>query len=86
MIHAFTDGVGYYEVEVQDGQALPEWTKALEPVSPKPKDETAEIKTRIASLESKITPRRLRESILTGDKTYLLEIESQIAQLREQLG
>jgi hypothetical protein len=43
------------------------------------------IKAQIASLEASITPRRLREALLTGDKTFIEGVEAQIAALREQL-
>lgn len=43
------------------------------------------IKSRIASLESKQTPRRLREAALGLDNGWLKNLESEIAALRSQL-
>lgn len=45
----------------------------------------AGINAQIAALEVKITPRRMREALLTGDTSYISMIESQIAALRIQL-
>ena len=43
------------------------------------------IKRQISSLESAITPRRLRESVLGADGGWLAGIDQQIADLRAQL-
>jgi hypothetical protein len=39
--------------------------------------------TAIVELEVQITPRRLREALLTGDNSFIKNIEDQIAALRE---
>lgn len=39
----------------------------------------------IADLEAQITPRRLREAVITADYTFIQSIESQIVLLRQQL-
>ena len=36
----------------------------------------------IAALEAQITPRRLREAVLTGDNSFIQNIDEQIANLR----
>jgi len=51
----------------------------------KVEDEKAKIKSDIAALEEKVTPRRTREAILAIDTTWLADIELQIGQLRQQL-
>lgn len=44
------------------------------------------IKEQIRALEATITPRRLREATLTANgKTWLADIDAQIAELRAQL-
>ena len=43
------------------------------------------ILNQIAELEASITQRRLREAILTGDKTFIDSVDAQIAALRVQL-
>jgi len=55
----------------------------LEPVvAPNPKDL---IRAEIATLEASITPRRLRDAILTGNKSFIEQVDSEIALLRGQL-
>lgn len=39
----------------------------------------------IADLEAQITPRRIREALVSGDNTFILSIESQITALRASL-
>jgi hypothetical protein len=51
----------------------------------KVEDEKAKIKSDIAALEEKVTPRRTREAILGNDNGWLADIELQIGQLRQQL-
>lgn len=51
----------------------------------KVEDEKAKIKSDIAALEEKVTPRRTREAILAIDTTWLADVELQIGQLRQQL-
>ena len=43
------------------------------------------IRLQIIALESQITPRRIREALLSGDHSFIESIESQIAVLRNQL-
>lgn len=42
-------------------------------------------KLQIIALESQITPRRIREALLSGDHSFIESIEAQIAALRTQL-
>jgi hypothetical protein len=44
------------------------------------------IKAQIYQLELLLTQRRFREAILTGDNSYIQNINSQIAALRTKLG
>lgn len=39
----------------------------------------------IEELEAQITPRRIREAILTGDNSFILSMETQIEQIRNSL-
>ena len=39
----------------------------------------------IAELEAKITPRRLREAVLSGDNSFIVDIDNQIAAIRSSL-
>ena len=48
-------------------------------------DKKFEIKSKIAALEEKVTPRRTREAILAIDTVWLADVELQIGQLRQQL-
>lgn len=43
------------------------------------------IREQIVVLEAQQTPRRAREAMLTGDKTFLSGLETQIAALRAKL-
>lgn len=45
----------------------------------------AEARKKIADAEARITPRRLREAILSGDKTWLIAQEAEIATEREAM-
>lgn len=45
----------------------------------------AEALRKIAEAESRITPRRLREAIISGDKTWLTAQEAEIAKEREAM-
>jgi len=40
----------------------------------------------IIKLEQTITPRRLREALLSGDTTFISETEDKISELRKKLG
>ena len=45
----------------------------------------AKIQQEIASLETSITPRRIREALLTGDNSFIQSVEDKIAELRSQI-
>ena len=62
--------------------ATPEQVSAIQnPPSPVPT-----VQENITALEATITPRRLRESVLTdAGKTWLVSVDSQIAALRATL-
>jgi len=62
-----------------DGDAL------IDAQAQKVEDEKAKIKSDIAALEEKVTPRRTREAILGTDNGWLADIELQIQELRGQL-
>lgn len=47
-------------------------------------DKKAEGLAKIAELEAKITPRRLRDALL-GDKSFIEQIEAEIAEIRKGL-
>ena len=44
----------------------------------------ASIDAQILAIEGQVTPRRIREVCITGDNTFIANIENQIAQLRAQ--
>jgi hypothetical protein len=44
----------------------------------------ADIDAQIRALEARITQRRLREAVLSGDMSFIADIEAQIAALRVQ--
>ncbi|MFC3939630.1 hypothetical protein CCU68_18770 [Pseudomonas gingeri NCPPB 3146 = LMG 5327] len=48
-------------------------------------DPKIEIIRKIAELESQVTPRRLRETLLTDDKSFIKVIDDNIVELRLQL-
>lgn len=48
-------------------------------------DQRIAILEQIAVLEAQITPRRIREALLSGDMSFIAELDVQIAQLRQQL-
>jgi hypothetical protein len=49
-------------------------------------DPNEQTKLQIAVLESSLTPRRIRESLLSGDQSFIKSVDDQIAVLRAQLG
>ena len=49
---------------------------------PDPKDA---IKAQIAAIEATITPRRLREALISGNSDFILAVDAEIALLRAQL-
>lgn len=52
----------------------------------RPQPDPAEvIKAQIAALEATITPRRLREALMTGDNSFIVGVDAEIAALRAQL-
>jgi len=48
-------------------------------------DPKATIYTQIAAMEATVTPRRLREALLTGDTTFIDSVDAQITTLRGEL-
>lgn len=42
--------------------------------------------TQIAALEAQITPRRIREAVLSGDNSFIADIDAQIAAIRATIG
>lgn len=42
-------------------------------------------KNQIATLEAQVTPRRIREALISGNNTFIEGIEAQITTLRNQL-
>ncbi len=48
-------------------------------------DLKASIRDKIAILEASITQRRLREAMLTGDKSFIERVDAEIFELRKQL-
>ena len=48
-------------------------------------DPKAAIKAHIASLEASITPRRLREAVLSGDHAFITGVDAHIEALRAKL-
>lgn len=56
------------------------WAIVVATPDPKPA-----ILAQIVELEASITPRRLRDVLLSGDTTFIKQIESQLAVLRGQL-
>ncbi len=48
-------------------------------------DTNANIRAQIMALESTITPRRLRDALLSGSMQFIQDVEDQIDALRNQL-
>lgn len=46
---------------------------------------TYQLRKKIAELEATVTPRRLRDAILSGDSSFILDVDAQIQALREEL-
>ena len=69
---------------IEADQGGPGWRyedgQLLEPLHP-PRDIQAEI----TALEAKVTERRKREAMISGDYSYIADIDAQIAALRAQL-
>jgi hypothetical protein len=66
-------GIGW----LWDGETL------TQPVAPPPPPR--DIKAEIATLEASITERRKREAMISGDYSFIIDIDTQIAALRSQL-
>lgn len=49
------------------------------------KQAKAEKLAQIAALEAQVTPRRIREAVLSGDSSFIAEIDAQIAAIRATL-
>lgn len=88
-INRRTNQVFAYDLGVEDEQVPPD----LEPISAEQLaawraalvDPKAVILEQIAVLESQITPRRLREAMLSGDHGFIQSVDREIAALRESL-
>lgn len=79
----WTDGNGFfYEGDMREGdrEATPEELSACAVRRTK-----NSIYADIALLETKITNRRLREALITGDHSFIQSVETQIIALRLQL-
>jgi len=55
------------------------------PDAPDAIDPRVVIQEQIAAIEVQITPRRIREALLSGDMSFIAALDVQIAQLRQQL-
>lgn len=68
MLLAFTDGDGYYQIELADGEPTPEWARSLTPtaVAPLPQpDPKAVIQSQIDQIErDTLMNRAIREGTL----------------------
>jgi hypothetical protein len=80
-IHFLDDDSFAYLLPAGSFLITDEEVEALKP-QPDPKEA---IKAQIATLEASITPRRLREALLSGDTAFITGVDAQIAALREQL-
>lgn len=49
------------------------------------KQAKAEKLAQIAALEAQVTPRRIREAVLSGDNSFIADIDAQIAAIRDTL-
>lgn len=48
-------------------------------------DPAEAVRQQIAELEASVTPRRLREAVLTGDHSFVESVDKQIAALRRSI-
>ncbi len=64
--------------------SVPASEEDVQRLQPKP-DPKLPILEKILELECQVTPRRIREAILTGDISFIADIESQIQDLRKSL-
>jgi hypothetical protein len=55
---------------------------AMRAATVNPKDE---IRSRISALEVSITPRRMRDAILSGDSSFIKQVDADITKLRAKL-
>ena len=83
------DGKGQYIAEWHlkaDKPTAEEIAQAWEAVKNKYSREAIQTKEQLFNLEQSITPRRMREAVLSEEgKTWLDGVENQIAKLREKL-
>ena len=89
-IRAFKDsGDGYYEVDISEGENLPEWivnqNLTERPLMTPSLTVNTDTFRKISELESTITARRLREAILGIDNGWLSGINEQMKNLRSEL-
>ena len=81
----------YKTIYVENGHQFervctPEEIAEIDARKASPDATNAPISDQIASLEGTVTPRRLREAVTTANgKTWLANVDSQIAALRAQL-
>lgn len=77
-------------IEIETGKEIPEGAIPSSEFLPKLKQKelqtqrVAEIKSELLKIDSK-TARAVREFFLSGDKTRLIELESQAVELRKEL-
>lgn len=89
----FTDGSGQVFAFEDDGSQDYLITDGMVPITIAERDEilnphqdpVAAIINQINSLESTVTPRRIREAVLGINNEWLADVDSQIAVLRAQL-
>ena len=78
-LHRMVNGQKVYLTEEEEIALRAEWAaNSLRAAKDK-------IKGQIQNLENQITPRRIREAIVTQDYTFIQDIENQITTLRNQL-
>lgn len=71
-------------VETTRDYTTEELAEINDPVRVK-EDTNANIRAQIMALESTITPRRLRDALLSGSMQFIQDVEDQIDALRSQL-
>lgn len=71
-------------VETTRNYTTEELAEINDPVRVK-EDTNANIRAQIMALESTITPRRLRDALLSGSMQFIQDVEDQIDALRNQL-
>lgn len=78
-LHKMVNGEQVLLTEEEETELRAEWAANAQRATKN------KIKGQIANLEAQITARRIREAILTGDNTFIQNIETQIQALRNQL-